>query len=225
MRVVSTGRKGYFDVDGKAYELPNAQFRRFAPAKGSAASAATLQGLGVDPGNWVKNVADAGTVLVHPRLYSLSGPYGAMHTVEDEAVIRRSASDPLSGFVSLREYVVGDDPRLVHWPTSARMGTLMIREHVELRARFGGAGLTPGVGPLSLLRGGSARGRAGFGSLFRFPGRGALLGKSLGAAFGFLRTRPLTTLCSISMTRPVGRQWTATSPMPIQHPSAVGITS
>jgi uncharacterized protein (DUF58 family) len=76
---------------------------------------------------------DAGTVLVHPRLYNLSGPYGAMHTVEDEAVIRRSASDPLSGFVSLREYVVGDDPRLVHWPTSARMGTLMIREHVELR--------------------------------------------------------------------------------------------
>jgi uncharacterized protein (DUF58 family) len=76
---------------------------------------------------------DAATVLVHPRLHSLAGPYGAMHTVEDEALIRRSASDPLSGFVSLREYVVGDDPRLVHWPTSARMGTLMIREHVELR--------------------------------------------------------------------------------------------
>jgi uncharacterized protein (DUF58 family) len=76
---------------------------------------------------------DPGTVLVHPRLHTLSGPYGAMHTVEDEALIRRSASDPLSGFVSLREYVVGDDPRLVHWPTSARMGTLMIREHVELR--------------------------------------------------------------------------------------------
>jgi uncharacterized protein (DUF58 family) len=37
-----------------------------------------------------------------------------MHTVEDEAVIRRAASDPLSGFVSLREYVDGDDPRLIH---------------------------------------------------------------------------------------------------------------
>ena len=56
-----------------------------------------------------------------------------MHTVEDEAVVRRAASDPLSGFVSLREYVDGDDPRLIHWPTSARMGTLMLREHVELR--------------------------------------------------------------------------------------------
>jgi uncharacterized protein (DUF58 family) len=76
---------------------------------------------------------EVGTVLVHPRVYPLQGPYGTMHTVEDEAVIRRTASDPLSGFVSLREYVEGDDPRLIHWPTSARMGTLMLREHVELR--------------------------------------------------------------------------------------------
>jgi uncharacterized protein (DUF58 family) len=74
-----------------------------------------------------------GTIIVHPRIYSLAGPYGAMHTVEDEAVVRSAASDPLSGFVSLREYVDGDDPRLIHWPTSARMGTLMLREHVELR--------------------------------------------------------------------------------------------
>jgi uncharacterized protein (DUF58 family) len=72
-------------------------------------------------------------VLVHPRIHLLTGPYGSMHTVEDEAVIRKAASDPLSGFVSLREYVDGDDPRLIHWPTSARMGTLMLREHVELR--------------------------------------------------------------------------------------------
>ena len=72
-------------------------------------------------------------VLVHPRIHALIGPYGAMFTVEDEATVRRVASDPLSGFVSLREYVDGDDPRLIHWPTTARMGTLMLREHVELR--------------------------------------------------------------------------------------------
>ena len=74
-----------------------------------------------------------GRIIVHPRIYPLGGPYGAMHTIEDEAVVRTAASDPLSGFVSLREYVDGDDPRLIHWPTSARMGTLMLREHVELR--------------------------------------------------------------------------------------------
>lgn len=76
---------------------------------------------------------ETGRIIVHPRIYPLGGPYGAMHTVEDEAVMRSAASDPLSGFVSLREYVEGDDPRLIHWPTSARMGTLMLREHVELR--------------------------------------------------------------------------------------------
>ncbi len=79
-------------------------------------------------------ISDAMTsVIVHPRVYDLDGPYGAMHTVEEESVIRRAASDPMSGFVSLREYVQGDDPRLIHWPTSARLGTLMLREHVELR--------------------------------------------------------------------------------------------
>jgi uncharacterized protein (DUF58 family) len=73
------------------------------------------------------------TIIVHPRVYALGGPYGDMHSVQEEAMVRRSRSDPLSGFVSLREYVDGDDPRLIHWPTSARMGTLMLREHVELR--------------------------------------------------------------------------------------------
>ncbi len=76
---------------------------------------------------------ETSSILVHPRIHPLHGPYGSMHTVEDEAVVRSAASDPLSGFVSLREYVDGDDPRLIHWPTSARMGTLMLREHVELR--------------------------------------------------------------------------------------------
>jgi hypothetical protein len=52
-------------------------------------------------------------------------------------------------------------------------------------ARFGSAGLTPGVGPLGgLLRGGSARRRTRLGGLFRFPGCGALLGKPLVTAFG-----------------------------------------
>ncbi len=75
----------------------------------------------------------ASTVIVHPRVYPLSGPTGDVRIVESEAVLLRLASDPLAGFVSMREYVPGDDPRLIHWPTTARTGTLMVREHVEVR--------------------------------------------------------------------------------------------
>jgi len=73
------------------------------------------------------------SVIVHPKVYDLIGPQGAVRVVENESVLRRATSDPMSGFVSLREYVAGDDPRMIHWPTTARTGTLMVREHVEVR--------------------------------------------------------------------------------------------
>jgi uncharacterized protein (DUF58 family) len=72
-------------------------------------------------------------VVVHPRVHLLNATTGAMRTTESESANRRSTVDPLSGFVSLREYVPGDDPRMIHWPTTARTGTLMVREHVEVR--------------------------------------------------------------------------------------------
>lgn len=72
-------------------------------------------------------------VTIHPKIYELVGPQGAMRSVESEAVIRRATNDPLSGFVSMREYIAGDDPRMIHWPTTARVGSLMVREHVEVR--------------------------------------------------------------------------------------------
>ena len=94
----------------------------------------------VDPfflavGRW-RNEQDANrleTVTVHPKVYELLGPQGSSRVVENESVVRRAAADPLSGFVSMREYVAGDDPRMIHWPTTARTGTLMVREHVEVR--------------------------------------------------------------------------------------------
>lgn len=72
-------------------------------------------------------------VTIHPKVYRLIGPRGAARVVESESVVRRATVDPLSGFISMREYVPGDDPRMIHWPTTARTGTLMIREHVEVR--------------------------------------------------------------------------------------------
>lgn len=73
------------------------------------------------------------TVTIHPRIHDLAGPQGALRVIQSESALRRPSNDPMSGFVSLREYVLGDDPRLIHWPTTARVGQLMVREHVEVR--------------------------------------------------------------------------------------------
>ncbi len=86
-------------------------------------------------GRWRNDRADETptSVTVHPKIYPLLNPNGTSRVVENESVVRRAATDPMSGFVSMREYVAGDDPRLIHWPTTARTGSLMIRENVEVR--------------------------------------------------------------------------------------------
>ncbi len=72
-------------------------------------------------------------VIVHPRVYPLVHSAGAGSVIANDAVLRRPSGDPLAGFQSLREYQYGDDTRLIHWPTSARTATLMVREFVDLR--------------------------------------------------------------------------------------------
>ena len=77
-------------------------------------------------------LGQVGTVVVHPRVYPLITASGAVRVITNDAVLRRPSDDPMSGFQSLREYQYGDDTRLIHWPTSARAATLMIREFVDL---------------------------------------------------------------------------------------------
>ncbi|WP_433533492.1 DUF58 domain-containing protein [Micromonospora sp. CA-263727] len=68
-------------------------------------------------------------VWVHPRIHPLSAvPTGAGRSLDGrvDAVPHGSIT-----FDSLREYVVGDELRRVHWRTSARVGELMVRENVD----------------------------------------------------------------------------------------------
>jgi len=74
-----------------------------------------------------------GTVTVYPRVYRLEGlpvplsqPFGPVRTRE------KAFEDP-SNQAEIRKYRPGDNPRHIHWKTSARVGELMLKEY-ELNA-------------------------------------------------------------------------------------------
>ncbi|WP_203708843.1 DUF58 domain-containing protein, partial [Asanoa iriomotensis] len=70
-----------------------------------------------------------GTVWVHPRIHPLAAvPAGAMRSLDGRV---DSVPHGTITFDSLREYVVGDELRRVHWRTSARIGELMVREQLD----------------------------------------------------------------------------------------------
>lgn len=65
-------------------------------------------------------------VLVVPRITPVA-PLAIRH--RDEGLLAESGGG--MQFHALREYVVGDPLRAVHWRTSARVGTLVVRETVD----------------------------------------------------------------------------------------------
>ena len=75
---------------------------------------------------------DATELFVHPRTVPLQG--SAAGFIRDlEGQVSRSLTNSDVAFHALRGYVPGDDRRYVHWRTSARTGTLMVRQFEETR--------------------------------------------------------------------------------------------
>lgn len=73
---------------------------------------------------------DIERLWVHPTTYQLRGlPAGRTRSLDGQST--DTVEHGSITFHSLREYVVGDDLRRVHWKSSARVGTLMVREHVD----------------------------------------------------------------------------------------------
>ncbi|MGK4905059.1 DUF58 domain-containing protein [Streptomyces albus] len=71
------------------------------------------------------------TLLVRPRVCLLPVlPSGTAHHMEGPT--SDTAGEGSLTFHALREYVLGDDLRRVHWRSSARTGTLMVKQLVDV---------------------------------------------------------------------------------------------
>lgn len=71
-------------------------------------------------------------VIAHPVTVRLPFDSIGFHTdIEGVTTAKLSSSDV--SFHALRDYVPGDDRRNVHWPTSARLGKLVVRQFEETR--------------------------------------------------------------------------------------------
>jgi uncharacterized protein (DUF58 family) len=78
-----------------------------------------------------------GELIVAPRLGRLTDRWQRESAAADELVQRqrpRRGAFP-DEFEKLRLFRYGDNPRLIHWRTSARQNSLMVREYHEIRDR------------------------------------------------------------------------------------------
>ncbi|MDQ2729722.1 MAG: DUF58 domain-containing protein [Actinomycetota bacterium] len=73
---------------------------------------------------------ESATLWVHPRSHPVP-PNRAGANLEVDGPMDERAPEGTIAFQGLRPYVIGDDLRMVHWRTTARTGTLMVRKHVD----------------------------------------------------------------------------------------------
>ncbi|MCU4187106.1 DUF58 domain-containing protein [Acidiferrimicrobium sp. IK] len=77
-----------------------------------------------------RNFGSGATLWVHPRSHPVPA-VRAGSTIEMDGPMDDTAPEGTIAFQGLRPYVEGDDLRMVHWRTTARTGTLMIKKHVD----------------------------------------------------------------------------------------------
>lgn len=76
-----------------------------------------------------RGLADSLLVVVRPRIHGIElPPSGRDRDVEGPL---RDRAEGATTFRALREYVPGDDRRQIHWRSSARLGTLLVRQLVD----------------------------------------------------------------------------------------------
>ena len=82
-------------------------------------------------------IEERNTIIVHPRVGFLT-PLWRNETADAEDLMRHSRSRVGThddDFHRLREYRTGDNPKAIHWLSTARNNELMVREYHETRDR------------------------------------------------------------------------------------------
>ena len=107
-----------------SYDLPTGRrgILPVGPLEISHADALGLVGVGYGEGAETR-------LIVHPRQVRVA-PLPTGRSQDFDGPTRSVAPRGGIAFHSLREYVSGDDLRLVHWPTTARTGQLMVKHTV-----------------------------------------------------------------------------------------------
>lgn len=94
------------------------------------------------------SIGSAEMVPVWPAVVDLSGTAGALMGHADRVVL--GARTPSPDDASLRDYREGDDMRRVHWPSSARRGTILVRSDERAGRRPATVILDPARDPVAL---------------------------------------------------------------------------
>lgn len=79
------------------------------------------------------SIANESQMRVYPRISDVSLPRIPLRSSEQSRHMDRNASTNSDDLLGLKEYVMGDDIRLIHWKTSSRTGDLVVR-HRERQA-------------------------------------------------------------------------------------------
>jgi uncharacterized protein (DUF58 family) len=72
--------------------------------------------------------SEEGSILVRPRAFPVRSGFAAVNRQGVSETLTRTSGD--EHFFALRDYTFGDEPRNVHWRSSARSGRLVVKQKV-----------------------------------------------------------------------------------------------
>lgn len=133
---MSVGRgRAAFDLPALAGESEHEELFAIPTSRRAVLDVGPVRAVRSDPLGLLRReqeLAGLDLLHVHPRTVRIEGTAaGLVRDLEGQTVRKLSDSDV--AFHALRDYVPGDDRRHVHWKSTARAGTMMVRQFDETR--------------------------------------------------------------------------------------------